>query len=127
MLRTDDRDDAISNGLLFRELTKAIRATAESVSPGECIVGVNRDLIMLYGRRRSVFPPLPDTDDRRFWNELGCDYVFVQHVMASTYFPKDYPIERLARRDKAVKKVSEYAAGSLKIGTLYGIRGFWER
>jgi hypothetical protein len=120
-LRTDRSDEAVSNILLFREVASAIARAGALVPAGDCVTASNRDLMMLYGRRPSVFPPLPALDDATFDAAIECRYLFIQHAMSNPYLPDNYPAARVKLKELLADFSIPAAPAPVAIGTLYRI------
>lgn len=120
-LRADRSDEAVANILLFRGVTSAIARAGAMVPADDCVTASNRDLMMLYGRRPSVFPPLPAVDDATFDAAIECRYLFIQHAMSNPYLPDNYPAARVKLKESLADFAIPATPAPVAIGTLYRI------
>jgi hypothetical protein len=85
------------------------------------VTASNRDLMMLYGRRPSVFPPLPAVDDASFDAAMECRFLFIQLSMPNPYLPVNYPAARVKEKEMLASFELPALPAPIEIGTLYRV------
>ena len=91
--------------LMFKKkLIESVVETKTIVPQDECIYTIYQELVMLYGKRRSIVPPLEGASQQEFIEELTeCRYIF---VVASKYRDQKpmYPIDRVKNTSWILKQ-----------------------